>query len=437
MSTTEKETRYVPGGYHPVIIGDILGYSSQRQYRIMHKLGWGYYSTVWLAQTMDEINALVAVKITTADSDNSTQISREVEMLQKAGRAHPDNICSYFPTLLDHFKLHGPNGTHTVLVTEVVIPILSLPEQPPAWRKAAAYGVAQAMAQLHANQIIHGDWHRGNIGIAMPRLASQDPGDVMFDLAPPDITIALTVDAAKQTASLPAYFISPCEMGAYYKKIAGSDSPQIKILDFGSAHDVGAHPHTLRCALEAYAPEMVSAQLFENKDNPALDPPAEVWALGVTVGMRGLPFHMSKLAGHIPPHWEKWSASLSDRNITQADMEEWWASHWKTLREGCENDEDTAALVRLLKVVLVLDPKERPTAAQIGFALHFPDFSLEMLSHSIQEDDGKFTLPVLRSQKITIAVIHGKAAGINDLPGLDLRPQPVPLEASGEWWRMA
>ena len=43
---TEPMTLYLPGGYHPIVVGDILGPSSEPQYRIVHKLGWGAYSTV-------------------------------------------------------------------------------------------------------------------------------------------------------------------------------------------------------------------------------------------------------------------------------------------------------------------------------------------------------------------------------------------------------
>jgi serine/threonine protein kinase len=38
---------YRPGGYHPVHIGDTLCHS---RYTIIRKLGWGQYSTVWLAK---------------------------------------------------------------------------------------------------------------------------------------------------------------------------------------------------------------------------------------------------------------------------------------------------------------------------------------------------------------------------------------------------
>ena len=38
---------YRPGGYHPVSIGDEF---NQGRYRVVRKLGWGHFSTVWLAR---------------------------------------------------------------------------------------------------------------------------------------------------------------------------------------------------------------------------------------------------------------------------------------------------------------------------------------------------------------------------------------------------
>lgn len=37
---------YVKGGYHPVKIGDSF---SDGRYTVVRKLGWGHFSTVWLA----------------------------------------------------------------------------------------------------------------------------------------------------------------------------------------------------------------------------------------------------------------------------------------------------------------------------------------------------------------------------------------------------
>lgn len=48
----EPLERYREGGYHPTHLGDVF---QNERYRIMHKLGWGAYGTVWL--TKDQLCA--------------------------------------------------------------------------------------------------------------------------------------------------------------------------------------------------------------------------------------------------------------------------------------------------------------------------------------------------------------------------------------------
>ena len=43
----ESALAYKPGGYHPVILGDVL---KDGRYIIRQKLGWGGFSTVWAAK---------------------------------------------------------------------------------------------------------------------------------------------------------------------------------------------------------------------------------------------------------------------------------------------------------------------------------------------------------------------------------------------------
>lgn len=38
------------GGYHPVEIGDLFN----KKYQIVAKLGWGHFSTVWLAKNISD-----------------------------------------------------------------------------------------------------------------------------------------------------------------------------------------------------------------------------------------------------------------------------------------------------------------------------------------------------------------------------------------------
>lgn len=52
LYTQESLSRYQPGGYHPVHLGDTF---DNGRYTVYHKLGWGGYSTVWLAN--DRVSA--------------------------------------------------------------------------------------------------------------------------------------------------------------------------------------------------------------------------------------------------------------------------------------------------------------------------------------------------------------------------------------------
>jgi serine/threonine-protein kinase SRPK3 len=43
----EEISGYCPGGYHPVHVGDVF---ANGRYTVVRKLGWGHFSTVWLAR---------------------------------------------------------------------------------------------------------------------------------------------------------------------------------------------------------------------------------------------------------------------------------------------------------------------------------------------------------------------------------------------------
>ncbi|KJK67857.1 Eukaryotic elongation factor 5A hypusine DNA-binding OB fold [Aspergillus parasiticus SU-1] len=59
----ESLEKYKPGGYHPIMIGDML----HGRYHIVDKLGFGGYSTVWLARDT-RLEQYVAVKVCIAGS---------------------------------------------------------------------------------------------------------------------------------------------------------------------------------------------------------------------------------------------------------------------------------------------------------------------------------------------------------------------------------
>jgi hypothetical protein len=113
IEDVEDVSKYRAGGFHPISIGDTM---KEGRYRVVHKLGFGGYSTIWLAlDTMDR--QYVAVKICSADSREG---SLEGGVLQRLSHStqndavHPGE--RLVQTLIDAFDIQGPNGHHKCLV---------------------------------------------------------------------------------------------------------------------------------------------------------------------------------------------------------------------------------------------------------------------------------------------------------------------------------
>ncbi|KIJ36333.1 hypothetical protein M422DRAFT_51099 [Sphaerobolus stellatus SS14] len=365
---TEDITLYASGGYHPIILGDIIN----GQYRVIQKLGFRRSATVWFAQKTDGSEAFVTVKVTTAESNTANEVS----ILRAVSSPH-------ISTHVDHFTTSGPNGTHSVLVTDVVVPILPIlaSSRSSQWRKLAAYGLAQAILDLHTKGVVHADLRLGNVGLAFPQLADEDPLDVMQDLVTYDLTIVLPKCAVNQTSSLPAYVVTPCKLAEYYSRIAGKTRPQTKIFDLDSAHKVGTSSRPFRCALEICTPECIFARVIDNVDSPPVEPPADVWALGAAiyeiitgsslfhgVDMKDLLHYMVAMAESLPSRWRNWYDTLpkSDQpEISSGAAHKWWAERREMARVNCGDDNDANGLINLLRKVFVLDPEERITAEQV------------------------------------------------------------------------
>lgn len=108
---------YCLGGYHPVNVGDMF---SDGRYVIVRKLGWGHFSTVWLAK--DRVaNRHVALKVVKSAPHYTETALDEIKLLQRLVSANPEHPgCRHCVFLLDHFRHHGPNGSHVCMVFEVL-----------------------------------------------------------------------------------------------------------------------------------------------------------------------------------------------------------------------------------------------------------------------------------------------------------------------------
>ena len=137
-SEDEGLSDYKPKGYHPVHVGEVL----LDRYIIAQKLGWGHFSTAWLAFDTKHGN-YVCIKIQKSDQRYINAAYDEVEILQELAKHNFDeewlnslreywkdepekikdlNVMEHTQTvqLLNSFLYAGIHGRHFCMVFEIV-----------------------------------------------------------------------------------------------------------------------------------------------------------------------------------------------------------------------------------------------------------------------------------------------------------------------------
>ena len=187
-SDSEGSSGYKKGGYHPVVVGDV--YASGR-YTIERKLGWGHFSTVWLATDNavppNHSHRFVAIKVQKSATQYTEAAEDEIKLLTCAAYglkrkekrnaathkapSHPGR--SHVITLLNHFVLTGPHGRHVCLVFECMGPnLLSL------IKRYNYQGVPIPLVKHVTRQILLGlDWLHRVCGIIHTDLKVRRTGD--------------------------------------------------------------------------------------------------------------------------------------------------------------------------------------------------------------------------------------------------------------------
>lgn len=104
---------YRKGGYHAVRVGDSF---AAGRFIAQRKLGWGQFSTVWLAYDT-KTQKYVALKLQKSAPEFVQAALHEIEVLSAITENDPGNK-KCVVQLVDHFKHRGPNGQHLCMVLE-------------------------------------------------------------------------------------------------------------------------------------------------------------------------------------------------------------------------------------------------------------------------------------------------------------------------------
>ncbi|EFY94306.1 serine protein kinase [Metarhizium robertsii ARSEF 23] len=388
---------YRPGGYHPVLLGDMF---NDGQYKVIRKLGEGSYSTVWLARDLKD-SRYVALKILVS----ANRASAELQILHHIVKAAPAKAAQHITQLLDKFEHRGPNGVHTCLVLEPMGPSVNtmveeLPQfKPRLWGMVVRYPIRmaksilkqslQALAFLHENGIAHGDFQPGNMLFAVDNIDMQ-PEDALRqeeNVQTESISPPVQRLDGKQDKWAPRYLCIAQPLAPFTEYEKGF---KIKLSDMGGAYFFTNPPTKSITPLGLRPPELVLTGAI----NKTLD----IWSFGCLIFelITGQPLfcvpgskfeddnHLLSLTARLGArpdelftHWKTSTLYFTGRELfncqlggvakggeplmlEQTSMEDWFDQACPDLDE-----EEGRQVKSLIRRILQYDPANRPSPVEI------------------------------------------------------------------------
>ncbi|OJJ42296.1 hypothetical protein ASPZODRAFT_137379 [Penicilliopsis zonata CBS 506.65] len=278
---------YRPGKLHPVHYGDTF---KGAQYQVIRKLGYGSFSTVWLAKDKQN-HRHVALKIPVAGSTAGQHELAILQQLSQSASTHPGR--KHITHILDHFQHIGPNGTHCCMVFDIMGPStasalfklrqfkqdgIELPggvgpwiytNRFPLWMaKSILRQALLGIDFLHQNGIAHGDIQPGNLLFSLKDLNAIPESQLAWKIKSKPVQ---RLDG-KPDQWAPQYLAQSRSLTEY---VDWSESLMIRISDFGGAFPFSDPPVKSITPVSLRSPELVFANIV-NKDQ-------DLWSLGCLV----------------------------------------------------------------------------------------------------------------------------------------------------------
>ncbi|PYI01809.1 kinase-like protein [Aspergillus sclerotiicarbonarius CBS 121057] len=385
----ERLERYRPGGYHPIRVGDVLN----DRYRVIHKLGHGAYSTIWLSHD-EQRAAYVAVKVSTADSSpHEGDVLRSLTDSSSTGAQR----CSMIPIILNQFEVQGPNGCHRCYVTapaqsSVSEAIFSCHFQVETARALAAE-LALAVAWIHARGYVHADLHLGNILIRLSSGFDQLSVEQFYEKFGEPYTEPITrLDGQPLPPGVPSHGTTPVWLGKRASDIPPEEA-HLLLSDFGESFSP-SDPQNQRRGEECHTPLPVAPPEAYFEPTKPLSYSADIWTLACAMwsifGMRSLfdatlatqDYMVSQqidILGPLPPAWwDLWEARhkyFEEMGVPKkgrfvySPLEQSFEKHVQASRRRdgmcCFDDEEKRAILAMLRPMLAFKPEDRATAEDV------------------------------------------------------------------------
>ncbi|KXX74834.1 Protein kinase dsk1 [Madurella mycetomatis] len=376
----EDLTKYCPGGYHPMSLNDRL---HDGRYEIFHKLGFGSFSTVWLARDHhNERNVTIKVVV----ADRSVETARELTILralkERGDPAHPG--WKHVSHLLESFYHEGPNGRHLCIVLGLLGPKpTSIADRCPDYRlgghlaRSVSRQLLLAVDYLHATGVAHGDIHMGNVLFRLPE-HEESLELVMKDLGPPQIGKVQRRDGAPLEPGVPEYLVEPAD---YNVKVQDRFT-DVELIDFGESFFITDPPKQISTPVSLHPPELV----FQHSLTSAVD----LWNLGCTtyeLVIGRTPFESDYNDKELVPQFEKviggfpaqWIQNAVDRGVMEKTPDNSSAEYFLPLEDELRRsyfeghdaktlplrEVEINTLGRYLRKLLVIDPTQRAKAHEL------------------------------------------------------------------------